>query len=94
MADYKITYIGDSQVGNVHHIGISYGGNYYSVIFGEYVNGAFCCIPNWNVGCELADLSDVFWNKESIGRVLKSKKAACVIATAIKEYMENNNEKK
>lgn len=49
MADYKISYIGDSQVGNVHHIGISHDGNYYSVIFGEYANGGFFSIPNWNV---------------------------------------------
>lgn len=94
MANYRISYIGDSSISNVHHIGVEYDGNFYSVIIGEYVNGGFCCIPNWNVGCELANLSDVFWNKESIGRVLKSKKAAGVIATAIKEYMENNNEKK
>ena len=88
MADYNITYIEDRNITNVHHIGIEYDGNYYSVIFGKYVNGGFCFIPNWNVGCELAGFGDVFWNKESIGRVLKSKRAAGVIATAIKEYME------
>lgn len=46
MTNYKISYIGDSQVGNVHHIGISHDGNYYSVIFGEYANGGFFSIPN------------------------------------------------
>ena len=86
MADYKISYIGDNQLGNVHHISIDYDGNYYSVIFGEYVNGGFFSIPNWNVGGELAYFSDVFWNTESICKSLKKKKAAKVIAMAIAEF--------
>lgn len=88
MADYKISYIGDNQLGNVHHISIDYDGNYYSVIFGEYVNGGFFSIPNWNIGGELATFDDVFWNAESIGRSLKSKKAAKAIAMAIAEFAE------
>lgn len=86
MADYKISYIGDSSIGNVHHIGIEYDGNYYSVIFGRYVNGGFCSIPNWNVGCELANFSDVFWNTEQLQVALK-KKVAKVIALAIAEFV-------
>lgn len=86
MPDYEITYIGDNQVGNVHHIGIEYDGNYYSVIFGKYANGGFCSIPNWEIGCELSFFNDVFWNTESIYKILKKKKAARVIATAIAKY--------
>ena len=41
MADYKISYIGDNKVKNMHHIGVDFNGNYYSVIFGKYVNGGF-----------------------------------------------------
>ena len=33
--EYEISYIGDSSVADVHHIGINYNGNYYSVIFGR-----------------------------------------------------------
>ena len=88
MADFKISYIGDNNVGNVHHIGVDYNGNYYSVIFGGYVNGGFFSIPNWNVGGELGEFNDTFWNEESLSRVLKSKKAAKVIALAITEYAE------
>ena len=82
MAEYKISYIGDKSIGNVHHIGIDYNGNYYNVIFGRYVNGGFFSIPNWNVGGELGDFEDVFWNIESISKVL-SKKVAKTIAIAI-----------
>ena len=39
MENYKIGYNGDAYVENIHHIGVEYNGNYYSVIFGEYVNG-------------------------------------------------------
>lgn len=87
MTDYKITYIGDNSIKNVHHIGIEYDGNYYSVIFGEYVNGGFCSIPNWEVGCELSCLDDVFWNETSIGKALKNKRAGKVIARAIVEFI-------
>ena len=88
MADYRISYIGDNNVRNIHHIGIDCNGSYYSVIFGKYVNGGFFSIPNWNVGGELATFDDVFWNAESIGRTLKSKKTAKVIAMAIAEFVE------
>ena len=88
MSDFKISYIGDNKVGNVHHIGIDFNGNYYSVIFGQYINGGFFSIPNWNIGGELGEFSDTFWNEESLSRVLKSKKAAKVIALAIAEYAE------
>ena len=88
MADYRISYIGDNSVGNVHHIGVDYNGNYYSVIFGRYINGGFFSIPNWNVGGELGQFGDTFWNAESIGRSLKSKRVAKAIAMAIAEFAE------
>lgn len=84
--DYKISYIGDSSIGDVHHIGVDYNGNYYSVIFGRYVNGGFFSIPNWGVGGELGYFEDTFWNEESLCRALKSKRAAKAIALAIAEY--------
>ena len=88
MADYRNSYIGDNSVGNVHHIGVDYNGNYYSVIFGRYVNGGFFSIPNWNVGGELGQFGDTFWNEESLSRVLKSKKVSKAIAMAIAEFAE------
>ena len=85
---YSIDYVGDTRIGNVHHLGIGYNGNYYSVIFGKYTNGGFFSIPNWNTGGELADFSDVFWNAESIGRSLENKKAGQAIAEAIRDKMQ------
>lgn len=86
MTDYKVTFSGDNLISSVHHIGLEYDGNYYSVIFGKYVNGGFFSIPTWNVGGELGTFDDVFWNAESIGRALRNKRAAKQIALAIAEY--------
>ena len=73
---------------SIHHISVEYNGNSYSVIFGRYVNGGFFCIPNWGVGGDLGQFSDIFWNTESLSRVIKSKRAAKAIAMAITEFGE------
>lgn len=38
---YEITYIGSLEINDIHHIGINHNGNYYSVIFGKYINVDF-----------------------------------------------------
>ena len=86
--EYKISYIGDTNIVNVHHIGIDYNGNYYNVIFGRYVNGGFFSIPNIGAGGELSHFSDTFWNEESLRTVIKSKRLSKVIAMAIAEFGE------
>lgn len=86
---YEITYIGSLEIKDIHHIGINYDGNYYSVIFGKYINGGFFSIPNWNYGGELAGFTDIFWNTESIHKLLKKKKVARVIAQAIADYIKD-----
>lgn len=93
MADYIINQNGDAGISNVHHIVVDWNGNRYNVIFGQYMNGWFCCIPDWNIGCGLSDPEDTFWNVESLGRQLKSKRAAKAIACAISDFAksERNN---
>ena len=84
---YEINYNGDNEIADVHHIGLSHDGNYYSIIFGKYTNGAFCSIPNWGVGCELSfDFADKMWNEESLYKVLKRKSVSKAIAMAIAEF--------
>lgn len=87
MSEYKISYIGDNSISDMHHIGVDYNGHYYGVIFGRYVNGGFFSIPGCGVGGELSyDFEDVLWNTESLNRVLKNKNVANVIALAIDEF--------
>jgi hypothetical protein len=38
----------------------------FHLIFGSQECGNFLCIPDWQFGCELADLSDKSWNMNSI----------------------------
>lgn len=45
-------------------------GSSFHVIAGPQINGHFLCIPNWQIGCELGRLGDVFWNSEQLMRHL------------------------
>ena len=47
-------------------------GSSFHVIAGPQANGMFLCIPNWQVGCELGHLTDVFWNSEQLRHHLNS----------------------
>lgn len=38
----------------------------FHLIFGSQINGRFLCIPNWQFGCELAQLTNRSWNLDSI----------------------------
>ena len=38
----------------------------FHTIVGEHRDGNYICIPNWNIGSELAGLRDVFWNEERL----------------------------
>ncbi|MBQ6500219.1 MAG: hypothetical protein IJI87_02360 [Mogibacterium sp.] len=66
-------------------------GYYYHLIFGSQTNGGFLCVPNWFVGCEIADLDDVSWNMDSLldcdARVLEYEDASA-IAWALKSVSD------
>ena len=38
----------------------------FHLVFGKHTGGMFLCIPNWDIGCELASLSDYNWNRNSL----------------------------
>lgn len=38
----------------------------FHIICRKHAYGCFLCIPNWNIGTELASLSDSFWNYERL----------------------------
>jgi len=40
------------------------------VVFGKTSRGYFACMPDFNVGCHLVELNDVFWNTERLTEVL------------------------
>lgn len=88
--EYKISKIWN-DISDVHHITVDYDGYSYTVIFGKYINGGFFSIPNFNVGGELGEFSDVSWNEDSIYAALRDANAAKAIAKAIFEiYCKSN----
>ncbi|MCR5012817.1 MAG: hypothetical protein K6A72_10765 [Lachnospiraceae bacterium] len=56
----------------------------FHAIFGSQINGHFLCIPNWNLGCELAAYNDKAWNISSIYRAGTLRYTdACAIGNAL-----------
>ncbi len=62
-------------------------GSYFHVIIGPQMNGNFICIPNYEVGSELAAYEDIFWNKERLRRSMGVIDATTV-ATGLKHIRE------
>lgn len=65
-------------------------GSYFLVIFGKHGNGGFCCIPNWGIGCEMADAQDVFYNMEKLSAAGLNGCDAEAVAKVIKQVGEQN----
>lgn len=73
--------------GNSYELEINGRGTYFHAIVGRHCYGNFICIPNHDVGCELSDYSDVFWNRERLSRQLK-KTDAVTVACALQHLKE------
>lgn len=54
-----------------YEVEIKARGSWFHVLIGHYRNGRFICIPNWNVGTEMASYEDVFWNRERLEKYTK-----------------------
>lgn len=53
-------------------------GTYFHIIAGAHKYGNYICIPNHNVGSELSDYDDLFWNTERLSGFLRKVDAATV----------------
>lgn len=58
-------------------------GSTMHVIIGKYAYGNYICIPGWNVGSDLSELTDYFWNKERLGQQM-SQPDAITVAEALR----------
>lgn len=65
----------------------------YLVIYGKHINGYFCCIPNWKLGCEMANPCEIAYNKDKLVEAGATEKVAQAISNSIK-YMEDKYSKK
>ena len=73
-----------------YEIEVSARGSYFHILFGRHAYGNFLCIPNWDVGCELVDYSDTFWNTERLTKQLKKVDAISVAQAlaAVRQYLK------
>lgn len=65
-------------------------GSSFHILCGQHKYGNFICIPNWNIGTELAGLSDSFWNFERLTTYYPELSA--VDAISITSALEKLNE--
>lgn len=54
--------------------------SYFHIICGRYRNGFYLCIPNINIGTDLAALSDTYWNQEHLLRCFPNIPRADIIS--------------
>ena len=95
MAQYEIENIFKAEC--ISEISVAVNGYSYLVIFGTHINGGFCCITAWGVGCELSShehFTDIGFNAERIGKALKNSAAGLCIAKAIAVTALYENEKR
>lgn len=57
-------------------------GTYFHVLVGRHKYGNYLCIPNHDIGCELSDFSDIFWNEERLCSLMQ-KVDAVTVATGL-----------
>ncbi|MFQ6860125.1 MAG: DUF6618 family protein [Beduini sp.] len=49
------------------YISTNYAGFNFQIIYGEYISGSYCCIPNWGVSADLSEYSwATFYNAERL----------------------------
>jgi len=54
----------------------------FIVVIGKTSYGNFACIPDYNVGCHLSTLKDLFWNSERLSTIM-NKVDAITVAHAL-----------
>lgn len=84
--DFNISATYPAEV--LFEISVNVNGGNYLLIYGKHINGYFCCIPNWNIACEMAEPSDTFYNMEALMHSRVSKRIAKAIAEAICDMAE------
>lgn len=60
----------------------------FIVVIGKTSYGNFACIPDYDVGCHLAALKDLFWNSERICSIM-NKVDGITVAHALKAIAEH-----
>jgi len=60
----------------------------FIVVIGKTNYGNFACIPDYDVGCHLSTLNDLFWNSERLSAIM-NKVDAVTVAHALQAIAEH-----
>jgi len=60
----------------------------FIVVIGKTSYGNFACIPDYDVGCHLSTLNDLFWNSERL-RAIMNKVDAITVAHALQAIVKH-----
>ena len=74
-----------------YEVEVSARGSYFHLLVGHHAYGNYICIPNWDIGTELAALADCFWNLERLSSTKLKKVDACSVAYALVELSKYVN---
>lgn len=74
-----------------YEVEVSARGSCFHLLVGHHAYGNYICIPNWDMGTELASLSDTFWNLERLSNTKLKKVDACSVAYALLELSKYVN---
>lgn len=74
-----------------YEVEINARGSRFHLIIGKHAYGNFMCLPNWNIGSEMAAMQDNFWNWErlkSAGMKTVDAYSVAEALVALSEYIE------
>lgn len=74
-----------------YEVEVSARGSYFHLLIGHHAYGNYICIPNMDIGTELASLSDSFWNLERLRNTKLKKVDACSVTYALLELSKYVN---
>lgn len=60
----------------------------FVLVIGKTSYGNFACIPDYDIGCHLSSLKDLFWNSERLCKIM-NKIDAITVAHALKAFAEH-----
>ena len=84
-------YIKIQSLEHPYECSVSARGSFFQIILGRFGHGTYICVPNYDIGCDLACLTDSFWNIERLCSTGLSTVDAISIADAlvvISEYID------
>lgn len=77
-----------SRTGPFTELTVCGRGSKIHAVVGPQKNGSFLCLPEWQVGSDLASLGDVLWNQERLSPLVGPADAN-TLANGLKQLVSN-----